>query len=106
MYGIQASNDCKDIILKKILKQCKDTVTSFFWCDAPIDVIAPTVPAYGHFPPSSWSEPTVNSHPGITFAAKTGAQISFSDMIYVCSSMFLFGSNSTAIIYIYISTTS
>ena len=73
MYGIQASNDCKDIILKKILKQCKDTVTSFFWCDAPIDVIAPTVPAYGHFPPSSWSEPTVNSHPGITFAAKTGA---------------------------------
>jgi hypothetical protein len=31
------------------------------------------VPAYGLFPPSSWSEPTVNSHPGITFAAKTGA---------------------------------
>ena len=29
------------------------------------------------------------------------SQISFSDMIYVCSSMFLFGSNSTAIIYIY-----
>ncbi len=35
--------------------------------------MAPAVPAYGHFPPSSWSEPTVTSTPGSTLAARTGA---------------------------------
>ena len=38
-----------------------------------MEPIAPAVSACGHLPPSSWSDPTVTSQPGITLAARTGA---------------------------------